>query len=281
MAAIANLDALIGALADPTKTQQVWFDKCGTAKSNTAAIAGTANQWKSTWLWDGNPACGLPPTTAVVPTNTTQGALGGANPVSGDNWLVQLGMMSSGAFTFFLVYDRLLHVGGLSGTSTGAQTVGGTLTRYTNGIGNFAFTEIYTAIGGTGSNVTMSYTNEAGTSGRASIPMSVQGGGTGISAVQFFNLQAGDRGIQAIATATLSASTTVVGDWGVTIGHPLALIANGDGYPASVGPGWRSMMTGLPGLPQIFPNACLGVLVFNIGTGAVKIYGMATVVEAP
>ena len=59
-----------------------------------------------------------------------------------------------------VLYDRLLHIGGLNATTTAAQTVGGSLSRYTGGAGNQIWVEIYTQIGTTATTITANYTNQ-------------------------------------------------------------------------------------------------------------------------
>ena len=71
-----------------------------------------------------------------------------------------------------LLYDRLLHIGGLNATTTTAQTVGGSLCAIRAGHGNQIWVEIYTQIGSTATTIT-GYTNQAGTSGRTTLAADV------------------------------------------------------------------------------------------------------------
>jgi hypothetical protein len=165
----------------------------------------------------------------------------------------------------------------MSGTNVAAQTVGGTLSRYTDGLGNFAFVEIYTLIGTTATTFVLSYTNENGVSGRTSVNALI--GGTGFreqSRVMFVPLQSGDRGVQAVANFDLVATTGTVGSIGVTIGHPLATLQIGIAGSS----GWRDFVTGLPGFPEIKSGACLALLWIPQTTTAADFIGGYSKVEA-
>jgi hypothetical protein len=175
-----------------------------------------------------------------------------------------------------ILYDRLLHIGGLSGTVTTAQTVGGTITRNTGGKGNFAFAEIYTQIGSTATTITMSYTDQDGNSGNTST--GVVFGGTNFREATraiFLPLAANDSGIQSIQSVTLAASTTTAGNFGIVMGRILAYIGVGVAGAA----GWRDYITGLPSIPKIDDGSCLSLLWMPIGTTAPEILGGFSIVE--
>ena len=179
-----------------------------------------------------------------------------------------------------MLYDRLFHIGGLSGTSTAAQTVQGSpaspaLTRYTGGTGNIAFYEIYTQIGTTLRTLTMTYTNQAGTTGGTS---TIGIGGSSfreVTRMQRIPLAAGDSGIQSIQTVQLDVSTGTLGNFGITIAQPLAWI------PVNVAGtmGWRDYTTGLPGIPVIDPDACLALMFIPVTSTAPELTGLLATVE--
>lgn len=209
------------------------------------------------------------PGAAAVPAQNT-----GLNQADGAGRLTLMGLegsiltvgssfsaaADSAVVAWALLYDRLSHQSGLSGTSTSAQTTNlatAALTRYTSGVGVMMAYQIYTTIGSTVTSVTVSYTNEAGTSGRTSLSTPIGGASLLRSAglVRFMQGQSGDRGVRAIASATLAASTTTAGDWGVFLLRPIALIPLGLGYTADA-------MSGLiGGMEEILPGACLSMLV--------------------
>jgi hypothetical protein len=276
MAAITDLSDLInlqtgGGTAAP---ETVFWHK----QARTAGAAGTApivGRPCSLWRYDGQPAAGAIPGAVSVPTRATQGALPFTNPGGArEKFMVQSWAAGLVAGTLVL-YDRLLHIGGLSGTTATAQTVGGTLTRNTGGVGNMAWVEIYTLIGTTGSTVTMSYTNTTPTSGRTSTAVVI--GGTNfreVSRVIPLPLQAGDLGIQAVASITM-ATTGTAGNIGVTIAKPIAYMPMA---PAG-GFGWRDFTTGLPGVPEIDTDACLSLLWFPQTTTVPEFFGGYNMVE--
>lgn len=222
-----------------------------------AATAPVAGQLTSLWQYNGIPSDGAAPTTVVAPTRTTAGALKQADAGGGrSKYLACLSASCSAAGTI-IVYDRLLTIGNLSGTTTGAQTVGGSLTRNTGGSGNQIFAEIYTLVGTTGTTVSASYTNQAGTSSRTTA--SVTFGGTGFREAQrmlYMPLQSGDSGVQAVASATIAASTLTAGAWGITVTKPLAVIPLGIVGCGSV----RDFAAGLPDFPLIEAGACISLI---------------------
>jgi len=231
--------------------------------------------------YDGNPGPMAAPTTWANPDNTTDGSLKQADPGGGrEKWLTQFQATGLVAGTLIL-YDRLGHNGNLSGTTTTAQTFTGSITRYTDGVGNMAWYEIYgnttTILGTTATTCTISYTNEAGTSSRTSAAIPI--GGTGFregNQVRFFPLQSGDKGIQSVENCDLVATTGTAGAFGITIAHPLATCVIS---AAGVG-GWRDFSTGLPGMPEIQTGACLSLLWIASVTTAPEVMGSVAMVEA-
>lgn len=275
--AITDLSDLIslasgGGSAAP---QNPWFFKVARSggAAGTATIAGRPC---SLWKYDGVPALGGTPTSAAVPTNATTGAISLTSPGGGRSLYLTQAWATALVGGTLIVYDRLLHCGGLDGTVTSAQTVGGTLTRNTGGDGNFVMIEIYTIIGTTARTVTMSYTDQDGNSGQTSTAVAI--GATGFREVTraiFLPLATGDTGVQAVASVTLSASTGTAGNFGVTIGKPLAYLACG----AAGAPGWRDFVTGLPGIPTIGDDACLSLLWIPATTTVPEIVGGLGIVE--
>jgi hypothetical protein len=154
----------------------------------------------------------------------------------------------------WILYDRLLHIGGLSGTVTTAQTVGGSLTRYTNGLGNIILAEIYTQIGATPTTIAASYTDQDANSGQTT--PAVVCGGTNVREAQRlapFGVASGDFGVQAVASVTLAGSTGTAGDFGITIAHPLAIITT----PGAGLGGVADRIVQTPGPIEILTDACL------------------------
>lgn len=165
------------------------------------------------------------PTSAVTCDNTTLGSI----PIPSGTDLRQYQMIWSGASTdhVWMLCDRLSHQGGLSGSAGGAQTTNlptAALTRHTSGEGVFAAIMIYTSIGGTPQTVTMSYTNQAGSSGQTSRSAIIGGTNNQNSGrLIIMPLADGDTGVRAVASITLSGSTGTAGNLGIVLFKPLAL----------------------------------------------------------
>ncbi|MDQ1446806.1 MAG: hypothetical protein QOI20_3270 [Acidimicrobiaceae bacterium] len=193
--------------------------------AGAVATAPAIGRWHSSWLLEGTPSHGNVPTTAAACDNTTSGGFMQTAPGGGrQKWLDSVVACCSNNSSV-MIYDRLLHCGGLSGLLTIAQTVGGAITRYTGGVGNAIFVEINTAIGTTATTATVSYTNQAGTAGRTSPAFPI--GGTNLReqgrAIPV-PLQSGDSGVRSVESITLAGSTLTAGDFGVIIARPLMML---------------------------------------------------------
>jgi len=278
MAAIADLSALVNRLTGGNSGTPENLDFFKTSRiAGTADVAPIVGRLSSMWKWDGwpNPG-GATPGAVAVPTRATAGALAQTNPGGGrEKWLVGGGATGLVAGTIIL-YDRLLHIGGLSGTTTTAQTVGGTLTRNTGGVGNQIWVEIYTQIGATSTTITGSYTDDAGNAGNTTTAVAF--GNTGfreVSRIIKLPLAAGDRGVQAVASVTVLATTGTAGNFGVTVARPLAYLQV---TQAGLGP-WLSLIDGVP-IPEIDTDACLAMAWMPATTTGPEIHGMLTMLEA-
>jgi hypothetical protein len=281
MAAITDLSDLINLQSGGNSgtPENIFFHKVPRV-AGVAATAPIAGRGCSLWTYDGMPASGAVPTSGVIPDRTTTGAIPFTAPGgSRDKHLIGASITPIVAGVY-LLYDRLFHIGGLSGTSTSAQQIqddpaSPALTRNTGGAGNMAFYEIYTIIGATGTTLTMTYTNQAGTGSRTST-MNI--GATGfreVTRMQRIPLAAGDSGIQAIEQIQLTATTGTLGNFGITIAQPLAWIPVGAGGTM----GWRDYTTGLPGIPVIDPDACLSLMFVSTGTTAPELFGSLATIE--
>jgi len=248
--------------------------------AGVAATAPIIGRGCSLWTYDGMPAGGAVPTVAAIPDRTTTGALPFVAATGGRDLHLIGASITPVTAGVYLLYDRLFHIGGLSATSTAAQSVQGSpaspaLTRNTGGAGNMAWYEIYGIVGTTAAVMTMNYTNQAGTSGRTS---TINIGTTGfreVTRAQRIQLAAGDTGIREINTVQLSTTTGTVGNFGITIAQPLAWIPVGAGGTA----GWRDYTTGLPGIPVIDPNACLALMFIPAAATAPEVWGCIATIE--
>jgi hypothetical protein len=256
MAALTDLSDIVNRLTGGNNgTPEHVFCWVDSRIGGAAAAATVAGRMTSLWQYNKAPGGqGAVPTSAAVPDNGTAGGLFQTAPGGGrEKWLLGMVGTASAAGTL-LLYDRLLHNGGLSGTVTTAQTVGGTLTRNTGGAGNQIWVEIYTQIGTTATTITASYTNQAGTSGRTT--KAVAFGGTGQREAERIiplPLQDGDTGVQAVASVTVLATTTTAGNFGVTIARPLLVVP----VVAAAAGTQRDLIAGLPEVKEIDADACL------------------------
>ena len=145
---------------------------------------------------------------------------------------------SNGAGVALIVIDLLNVNGGLSAAVTTPQTTNlptVALTRYTSGEGVMAAVIIHVTVGGTAGTFTVSYTNSAGVSGRTSTATAMGGGGSADRAARNFipiPLQAEDTGIRSIESLTFAISTGTVGNIGVCLFKPLAMIPLNDALGA-------------------------------------------------
>lgn len=240
-----------------------WVDNRVGAAAATATIAGRMH---SLWTYNkSNGATGAVPTTVAAPTSATTGAIPFTNPGGGRelHFMGWEGALSQQEVV--ILYDRLLHIGGLSGTSTSAQTVAGTLTRNTGGEANQIWIEINGQIGTTATTITASYTNQAGTSGRTTQAVAI--GGTNnreVTRIIPLTLQSGDTGVQAVASVTLAATTGTAGDFGVVIARPIAFANNENAGSSFI----RDYIAGMPASSVIPADACLALAIMSGSTTA-------------
>ncbi len=195
---------------------------------NKSSITTVAGRTYSYWLGAGFPGAGSNPSTAVAPTAATAGSFGQANS-GGVQRIYRAILCWSANGGMFTIADRLSHQGGLSGTVTTAQTTNlptAALTRKTSGVGVMMALEIYGIIGTTGTTVTASYTNQAGSSGQATPAATI--GNTAfreVGRMLLMPLATGDTGVQAVASVTVLATTGTAGNFGVTLFYPLVSVA--------------------------------------------------------
>jgi len=281
MAAITDLSDLINRQSGGNSgtPENIFFHKVPRV-SGVTATTPVAGRGCSLWEYDGMPSKGAVPTSGVIPDRTTQGAIPFTAPGGGrDKQLIGASITPSVAGVY-LLYDRLFHIGNLSGASTASQSVQGSpaspaLTRNTGGAGNIAFYEIYTIIGTASTTLTMTYTNQGGTGSRTS---TINIGATGfreVTRIQRIPLAAGDFGIQSVQSIQLTASTTTAGNFGITIAQPLAWIPVG----AAGLMGWRDYTTGLPGIPVINTDACLSLMFIPANGIAPELFGSLATIE--
>ena len=218
---ITNRDQLIDALAN--NSTRIVIDKAAIANS-------AAGQYHSLWRATGQPGQGAIPTAAANCNQSTTGCLTfnqQTNPTK--SYLAYLEAASSNSAMTLEVHDRLMHMGGLNGTLTTAQTVGidfngVTADNMAERIGDANYSDIqwwlewYTDTGATALTATVNVTYNDGTTGN--LTGGILAGTRRASFMQPLNglipAAAAGKFIRAVNTVTLSASTGTAGNFGVT-----------------------------------------------------------------
>jgi hypothetical protein len=210
--AITTLDGIFAGLRPPIEF----------AKSVTATLV--AGRPASLWSLGGMPGAGSFDTTlngVTLSSSSTipNGAIPHYDPASGNAYLAYLDAMANQAGRL-LVLDRIWHNGGYTITSTSAQnsttpawpnrnpTSGTDDTATNTGLGVMLALEISAATGAGTPTITVSYTNQAGTSGRTATNIIATVASSAIGATYFIGLQAGDTGVRSVQSVTLSATWT-------------------------------------------------------------------------
>ena len=183
------------------------------------------------WAANGMPAAGTYDTTlnGVTLSAPTTGGITFENPVSGKTYLSLFRGQTLTTATAVLA-DRLWHNGGIDATSTLAQSITSPtwpardISGSTNGDGVFLAVEVSAAVGAGTPTITVSYTNEAGTSGRTGTNIETTVANSAIGAVYRIGLQAGDKGVRSVQSLTLSATWTS-GTINLVAYRPIAMIA--------------------------------------------------------
>jgi hypothetical protein len=209
--AFSNLDGLIAA-----QQQTIRINK-------TASMTTVATIPFTPFAQAGNPGAGtlagVSTTTGTVPTNATAGFPSIASFASGTGHLAGVEFTNSVACRIYL-YD-LLWKGGAYAFN--ASTSGNTPTSYSSRVPNTDYSgleiwfEQVTAATGIQS-VAVTYTNEAGTTGRSTGTIS-QGTAGIVGRMTRMPLQAGDRGVQGVTGVVGSVAT--VGTFNVLVMRPL------------------------------------------------------------
>jgi hypothetical protein len=242
----------------------------------------------SYWRFDGQPCGGITGDinsngglTGSVCNLGTTGAIPYTNAQNGnDKWMIQAGAAGSVSGTF-IVYDRLYHNHNLNGTTITEQSVQGeppnpAITRYTDGVGNMVFVEIYTTIGASLTTIRMNYTNQDGVTGCVSEQQMIGNNGRRESpTILVMPLKKGDTGVRAVKSVTLTATTGTIGNFGVVIGHPIAMFGSNNSGTCA----WRDYTNGLPGIPNVPNDSCLAVMYSPTTATTPEIFGNLTMVE--
>lgn len=269
---ISTRDQLIDALGN--NSSRFVIDKASIASQ----AAGT---FVSLWRGTGQPGQGAIPTTAAVCDNTLTGAMNFSQQTSpATSYGGWMNAVCSNSAMSLEIHDRLMHMGGMSGTVTTAQTanldVDANLatSNLSARKGNSNYSDIqwwlewYTATGSTAVTATVNVTYNDGSSGNLT--------GASLSATRPASfmlplnglIPAASSGlyIRDVNTVTLSATTGTAGSFGVTATRPRMTLPLPLANKMEVAD-WAAL-----GLPEIFNSSCLFPLVLTstTSTGTVR-----------
>lgn len=286
MAGFSSQDDMVNEISTNGK-----FYRTDWQKSTFATTAHTAGLWYSLMRGGGNPAAD---TILGTGTNlafqalsdavaTASGIPHGGN-VGDYKVLLSAAAQTAAATTapcVLMLVDMLGFYPITTVTTTGAQTLNNTVTlpRYTGGAGVQAFLTPSTVMGAATPNITLNYTNSAGTAGKATpatLPIgntaaavtSIVHSGTGTGKYgPFIPLAAGDAGIRSVQSINLSASY-VSGVLNLVLCKPImTLPITTLGVTAE-----RDLVNQFASMPRIYDGACLNWLMLA---------GAATPVASP
>ena len=286
MAGFSSQDDMVNEISTNGK-----FYRTDWQKSTFATTAHTAGLWYSLMRGGGSPAAD---TILGTGTNlafqalsdavaTASGIPHGGN-VGDYKVLLNAAAQTAAATTapcVLMLVDILGFYPVTTVTTTGAQTLNNTVTlpRYTDGAGVQAFLTPSTVMGAATPNITLNYTNSAGTAGKATpatLPIgntaaavtSIVYSGTGTGKYgPFIPLAAGDAGIRSVQSINLSASY-VSGVLNLVLCKPImTLPITTLGVTAE-----RDLVNQFASMPRIYDGACLNWLMLA---------GAATPVASP
>ncbi len=256
---ITTRDQLIDALGN--NSSRLVIDKASI--SNAAA-----GQFHSLWRATGQPGQAAIPAAAAVCNNALTGALNFAQQTSpATTYGTWANAMCSNNATTLEIHDRLMHMGGLSGTSTGSQTVNLDINANLasnnldarKGDANFSdvqwWMEWYTDTGSTAVTATVGVTYNDGTTGTLSVALAAtRRASLMIPLNGFIPAAAAGKYIRDIDTVQLSATTGSAGSFGFTATRPRMTM------PLSLANKMETFDWAALGLPEIFNSSCLMIL---------------------
>lgn len=184
----------------------------------------------SCWRVGSFPVAAAIPTTTVLCTNATPGAVAIVNaPPGQNNYLVETSCGMSATTASILICDRLLQMGGLSGTVTTAQTVAmdASVVELDGRRGSADYSDLewwmewYTTTGSTvvTANIAVTYTDTTTTT--LSVSISASSAANGLKQIY----PVAGKYIKSVDSVTLSATTGTAGNFGITVSRPITQMA--------------------------------------------------------
>ena len=246
-------------------------------KASISSVA--AGNYVSMWRANGQPGQGAIPAAAAVCNNALTGAIGFSQQTApATSYGAYLEAVFSNSAMVLEIHDRLMHMGGLNGTLTTAQTVGMDLNGITADnmvarIGDSNYSDVqwwlewYTATGSTAVTATVAVTYNDGTTGTLTVSLAATRPASQMIPLNgLIPAAAAGKFIRGVTSVTLSATTGTAGSFGVTATRirmsqscPLANFKSSSN--------WADL-----GLPEIKNSACLFpiALTSTTSTGTVR-----------
>lgn len=247
-------------------------------KASISSVA--AGNYVSMWRAIGQPGQGAIPAAAANCNHLTTGAIGFAQQTSpAKSYGAYLEAVFSNNAMVLEIHDRLIHMGGLNGTLTTAQTVGIDLNGITadnmvKRIGDSNYSDIqwwlewYTATGSTAVTATVAVTYNDGTTGNLTVSLAATRPAGFMTPLNGLIPAAGaGKFIRGVTSVTLSATTGTAGSFGVTATRPRMTLSGPQGsykYTAD----WAAL-----GLPEIYNSSCLFIVLMNASTSSGALRG--------
>ena len=272
--AITSRDGLIAALNNGIKANIY--------KSSISYMASgyICSLWRATGvpLWQQ----GAIPTTAATCDDNLAGGIVLPSFSTNKGYVLRFAPIGATINTW-LLYDRLSHMGGLNGTLTTAQTVNvdlataSTAGRCASDGSNVEwYLEIYTDIGTTASNATISYTDANDTSGKTITITGFTGSSPLNRAGRCVPLITSDGiAIKSIQTVTLSATSGTAGNFGVTARKKLCSVGQ---YIANITPIGSDAVS--IGMPEVKETSCIEMLAVCSTSNTGIVYGDIVIGQA-
>lgn len=269
---ISTRDQLIDALGN--KSSSLVIDKASIASQ-------AAGSFVSLWRATGQPGQGAIPAAAAVCDNTLTGAMGFTQQVApATSYGAWANAVCSTSAMTLEIHDRLMHMGGLNGTRTTAQTVdldvnanlaSGNLDKR-KGDSNFSdiqwWLEWYTATGGTAVTATVSVTYNDGTTGTLSASLAATRPASFMLPLNgLIPAAAAGKYICDVDSVQLSATTGTAGSFGVTATRPRMTM------PLPLANKMEVFDWAALGLPEVANSSCLFPIVLPSTTYAGTVRG--------
>lgn len=235
--------------------------------------AKAAGSYQSLWTTPGSPGPSATPATGTgaIPVNA-DGRVRFTNPAGGLTSYLALFRISAVQSGSIVLYDRLWHNSGLSGTLITSQTINSVALTRPDAVGTDVelWLEVYTATGSTAATVTVTYTNSSGTAGRTGTAALIA---TPVAGQMFpVVLQAGDTGVASVQSAQNSISTGTAGNYGFTLMRRITTVGALGNTEQDVD------IFGL-GMPVIYDSACLALMGLASTTAVGPMLGGLSIIQ--